>query len=235
MAERNYSKVQLFAVLTIMIIFPLMSWYYLQQGLNYQRSTRAELSDYGKLAPFYCTNLKGQEFNLDSLESQMVLFSFIGDNEADNKTMLKVLQKLHVQFGKTNNLQFVTLPLLKSKASAQYLKDLTTEYQLTDPVQHHFLSGKVLAIREWLGRDIRIPKEKVAKEEGGVALWTLEKDYSNEITDYPYFVLVDTAQTIRNYYNYKDNIEVKKMVEQIAIVIPPPMERDAIIRREKEK
>ena len=236
MAERNYSKIQLLAILIILIIFPLLSWYYLQQGLNYQRSTRAELSEYGKLAPFRYTNLKGQEFNLDSLESQMSVLSFIGANENDNKTMLKLMQKLHEQFGKSNNLQFLTIPLLKEKASVQFLKDLADEYELTDPVQHHFLSGKVLAIRKWLGTEIQIPKEKVAKdEEGAVPLWVLEKDHSMEMTEYPYFVLVDTSQTIRNYYNYKDYNEVKKMVEQIAIIIPPPEERDAIIRREKEK
>ena len=235
MAKKNYTKIQLFGVLTILILFPLLSWYYLQQGLNYQRSTRAELSDYGKLAPFRYTNLKGQEFNLDSLEGQMAVLSFIGENDTDNNTMLKLLQQLHDQFGKSDNLQFLAMPLLKEKASPQYLKDLSSEYNLTDPVQHHFLSGRVLSIREWVGSEIKIPKEKIVKEEEGTPLWILEKDLSNEMTEYPYFVLVDTAKTIRNYYNYKDYKEVKKMVEQIAIILPQPKERDAIILREKEK
>jgi len=235
MAEKNYSKIQLFAVLVIMIIFPLLSWFYLKQGLDYQRSTRSELVNYGKLAPFGLSNLKGQEFNLDSLKSQMAVISFIGENDSDNKTMLKMQQQLHDQFGKSNNLHFLAIPLLKNKATFQYLGDLANEYNLTDPIQHHFLSGKILAIRNWLGTEIKVPKEKVAKEEGGTPLWILEKDHSNEITDYPYFVLVDTSMNIRNYYNYKNYDEVKRMVEHIAIILPQPKQRDAIIQREKEK
>lgn len=235
MAEKNHSKIQLIAVLVILIIFPLLSWVYLKAGLDYQKGARAELVDYGQLAPFGYTNLQGLEFNLDSLESKMAVVSFIGENETNNKTMLELLQKLHSQFGKSNNLYFLTIPLLKSKASPTYLKELANEYQLTDPVQHHFLSGKILAIRNWLGSEIKIPKEKVAKEEGGTPLWTLEEDTSMEIKDYPYFVLVDTSQTIRNYYNYNNYDEVKRMVEQVAIILPQPKERDAIIKREKEK
>ena len=81
MAEKNYSKLQLFAVLTILIIFPLLSWVYLKAGLDYQRETRAELINYGELPEFRFTNFKGEEFNKDSLKSEMAILSFIGENE----------------------------------------------------------------------------------------------------------------------------------------------------------
>jgi len=234
MAEKNYSKIQLFGVLTILIIFPLLSWVYLKAGLDYQKETRAELIDYGQLPEFRFTNFNGKEFNRDSIESEMAILSFIGENEAYNNTMLKMMQQLHTQFGKSNNLQFLVMPLQKSKASPQYLKALANEYKLNDVVQQHFLSGKILAIRNWLGSGIKVPVEKQVNEKE-VTTWKLEENHSGEIIDYPYFVLVDTSHTIRNYYNYNNYDEVQRMVEQIAIVLPQPKERDAIIQREKEK
>ena len=201
MAEKNYSKLQLFAVLTILIIFPLLSWVYLKAGLDYQRETRAELINYGELPEFRFTNFKGEEFNRDSLKSEMAVLSFIGENEAYNKTMLEMMQKLHTQFGKSNNLQFLVMPLLRSKASVTYLQNLANEYQLNDEVQHHFLSGIVSNIQLWLGEEIKIPTEKIVDEKE-VTTWKLESNASQAINDYPFFVLVDTAHTIRNYYNY---------------------------------
>lgn len=234
MAEKNYSKVQLFAVLTILIIFPILSWVYLKAGLDYQREARAELINYGELPEFRFTNFKGEEFNKDSLKSEMAILSFIGENENYNKTMLEMMQQLHTQFGKSNNLQFLVMPLLRSKASVTYLQNLANEYQLNDEVQHHFLSGIVSNIQLWLGEEIKIPTEKIVDEKE-VTTWKLESNASQAINDYPFFVLVDTAHTIRNYYNYTNYDEVKRMVEHIAIILPQPKERDAIIQREKEK
>jgi len=234
MAEKNYSKLQLFAVLTILIIFPILSWVYLKAGLDYQRETRAELINYGQLPEFRFTNFKGIEFNRDSIKSEMAVLSFIGENEDYNKTMLKMMQQLHEQFGKSNNLQFLVMPLLRSKASSSYLQNLANEYELNDEVQHHFLSGIVSNIQLWLGEQIKVPVEKQLNEKE-VPLWKLESNSSQQINDYPFFVLVDTAHTIRNYYNYTNYDEVRRMVEHIAIILPQPKERDAIIKREQEK
>jgi len=228
------SKITIFAVLVILLGFPLLSWYYLKQGLDYQKSTRAELMHYGELSNLQFTNLQGQAFNLDSLDQMMSVISFIGEDEAMNHKMFELQQKLQIQFGKNESLNFLIVPLKKEKASVEYLSNAAEKYSLTNPVQHHFLSAKENFLQHWIGKEIKIPKGKEIKT-GDTPQWILDEDNSGSINNYHYFVLVDTTQTIRNYYNYNNFEEVQRMVEHIAIMLPKETEPDAIIKREAEK
>jgi len=51
MSKKN-SKFQILLILTILLVFPLLSWYYLKKGFDEQMEARAELKNYGTLPTF---------------------------------------------------------------------------------------------------------------------------------------------------------------------------------------
>ena len=224
--------VQTLALTFILLGFPLVSWYYLKLGMNYQIKTRSELKDYGKLPIFNFTNTSGNLFNNDSLKKKMSVISFLGKNEKSDQEMLAIMQKLNEQFGDNSNLKLLIPTLRPQEDSVEKLQSLFQEYQFKQN-QHQLLRGEKSAVQNWVTKGIKIPTQWVKKEEGADDI-IFDKNQI-EIEDYPFFVLVDTAQTIRNYYHIDNMNEVKRMIEHIAILLPKETKLGIEFQREREK
>lgn len=224
--------VQSLALTFILLGLPLMSWYYLKLGMNYQIETRSELKDYGKLPTFNFTNTQGNVYTNDSLHKTMSVISFFGKNEKTEQEMLAIMKKLNEQFGDNPNLKLLIPTLQSQNDSQEALQSIFEKYQF-DAKQHQLLRGKKLAIQDWV-KGIKVPTEWVKKEKEAAEI-IFEKNQTDEIFDYPFFVLVDTAQTIRNYYHVENMDEVKKMIEHIAILLPKESKLGIEFQREREK
>lgn len=226
------SKIQTFAILTILIGFPLLSWYYLTTGYNYQMDARSELKDYGKLPSFNFTNHMGGTYTSDSLENTMSVISFFGKDGKMNQEMFNVMRKLNTQFGDNPNLELLIVSIESAEETPGILAGLFAVNQF-DEKQHHFLTSSNLDLQKWLGEGIKVPT-KWEKNENGPADIQLEENKSGEIGDYPFLVLVDKNQTIRNFYHLDQEAEVKRMVEHIAILLPREVKPDIEMKDKKE-
>ncbi|MFK8007298.1 MAG: hypothetical protein AB8H03_13050 [Saprospiraceae bacterium] len=226
------SKIQTFAILTILIGFPLLSWYYLTTGYNYQMDARAELKDYGKLPAFNFSNHLGGTYTSDSLENTMSVISFFGKDGKMNQEMFNIMRKLNTQFGDNPNLELVIISIESEVKSPGVLAGLFAVNQF-DEKQHHFLTTSNQAIQKWIGEEIKVPT-KWEKNEDGPTDIQLTENKSGEIGDYPFFVLVDKKQTIRNFYHVDKEDEIKRMVEHIAILLPREVKPDIEMKKKKE-
>lgn len=226
------SKIQTFAILTILIGFPLLSWYYLKTGYNYQMDARAELKDYGQLPSFNFSDQDGQAYSLDSLENTMSVISFFGKDGKMNQEMFNVMRKLNTQFGDNPNLELLIVSIESELESLGVLAGLYAMNQF-DKKQHHLLTSSNSAVQSWIGEGILIPTKWTPKEDGPASI-NLIADKSGMIEDYPYFVLVDKKQTIRNYYHVNKEEEVKRMVEHIALLLPRDVKPDIEMKEKKE-
>ncbi len=226
------SKIQTFAILTILVGFPLLSWYYLNTGYNYQMGARAELKDYGKLPDFNFTSQNGGTYSSDSLENTMAIISFFGKDGKVNQEMFNVMRKLNTQFGDNRNLELLIVSIQSELDSPGVLGGLFAVNQF-DEKQHHFLTTSTDEIQKWIGEGIKIPT-KWTEQENAPADISLEINKSGTIENYPFFVLVDRKKTIRNFYHVDDEQEVKRMVEHIALLLPREVKPDIEMKKKKE-
>jgi len=226
------SKIQTLAILTILIGFPLLSWYYLKTGYNYQMDARAEMKDYGTLPSFNFTSHNGGVYSSDSLKNTMSVISFFGENGKANQEMCKVMRKLNTQFGDNDNLELLIVSL---ESQLDYPGVLAGLFALNkfDKSQHHFLTGKNIDVQKWVGEGIKVPTKWIEKEDGPTDI-LLEINNSGTIEDYPFFVLVDKKQSIRSFYHVDKIEEIKRMVEHIAILLPKEEKPDIEMKEKKE-
>jgi len=226
------SKIQTLAILTILIGFPLLSWYYLTTGYNYQMDARSELKDYGKLPAFNFTNHTGEIYTSDSLENTMSVISFFGKSGKMNQEMFNVMRKLNTQFGDNPNLELLIVSIESEEDSPEVLARLFAVNQF-DTRQHKFLTSSNYDIQKWIGEEIKVPTKWEKKEDASTDI-TLEENKSGKIGDYPFFILVDKNQTIRNFYHVDKEDEIKRMVEHIAILLPREIKPDIEMKEKKE-
>ena len=76
--------------------------------------------------------------------------------------------------------------------------------------------------------------------EGGDMEKRVRRLYSMPVTDAAaplntQLVLADTTLTIRRYYDLREEQQIKRMVEHIAIILPRIEEKDLVFQREIEK
>lgn len=225
------NKLQVFGILTILILFPLMSWYYLKTGYNYQMDARGELKDYGKTPIFSLVDNNGNTFTNDSIGNTMAVISFLGKDENTDTTMLGIMQKLNTQFGDNRNLKLLIGTLQPEFDSPEKLSSIFKKYNLADD-QHTLLTGDKSALQKLAGMDLKVPKEWIPRENEADEI--IFEKISN-VEDYPFFVLMDRKQTIRNYYKVNNEDEVKRMVEHIAIMLPRDIKPDIFVNETKEK
>jgi hypothetical protein len=88
-------------------------------------------------------------------------------------------------------------------------------------------------IQKWIGEGIKVPTKWTEKENEPAEI-NLEVDKSGTIEDYPFLVLVDKNQIIRNYYHVDKTDEVKRMVEHIALLLPRDVKPDFEMKKKKE-
>jgi len=226
------SKIKTLAILTILVGFPLLSWYYLTTGYNYQMGARAELKDYGKLPAFNFTNQDGGTYTSDSLKNTMSIISFFGDDGKINQEMFNVMKKLNTQFGENRNLELLMVSIESQEDSRGVLSGLFAVNQF-DARQHNFLTSSNVDVQKWIGEGIKVPIKWEVKENEAAEI-QLEENKSGKIGDYPFFILVDKKQTIRNFYHVDKEEEVKRMVEHIAILLPREVKPDIEMKDKKE-
>lgn len=205
------------ALLLLLVVFPLVSWFYLQQGLDYRISALEQLKDHGKAPAFELVNYKLDTLRRDDLEGNVVVTSFINlENDTLAALYGEKLSKLHHQFDERPDLLFLQ-HLLGKDTSAERLNAFEINYELTDESQVYFLIDGKPSVQQLAQEGYSLPLE------------------GTDLMDNPYMALLDTMGTIRRYYDVRDEEEIKQLVAHIALILPQIKERDLVFRREIEK
>lgn len=206
---------QIALLLLILAVLPAISYLYLKQGADYRRAALNKLDDYGQapaLASFPAIFGKLP----DPLAGQMLVVGWIDGQHAETRTRYaETLRQLHEQFDEAGNLHFITLA--QSTLDPGELNALIEQYNLTDRQQLSFLQ---LDERDFYRsvEQFNLP----------------QSDFEAPGTK-PIVALVDTAMTIRAFYDLSREGEAGRLVEHIAMILPLPAERDIVLKREQEK
>ena len=222
MAAKSRLTFQTIGLFAMIIVFPAMSWYYLQAGYNYQLDARSELVPYhqiqsGEFSP------KGEKYlSFEDLKGSLSLFGVLSKGE-DSDKYFRLMDKLCLQFA-DEKVFFITMNM-DSTADYSSLNDCIAEGNIQ-------VAESERTQVEALIKQFKVPKIEAGRnEEGAYNLGPVANDWKN----YPYLVLVDEELNIINYYNRNDENQVKRLVEHVAMVMPREKQMKPEIYREKEK
>jgi len=218
MAKSTRTVFQLGALVLLLIVFPAASWYYLNSGLQYRRTAMSELKAYGHFPDQSWTLVNGDPLSPDFLQKKMLVAYVLPDRSQDPLTGAfgQTLKQLHDQFDERDELVFLTVFHGEGSEMARSADQFTENFGLTDEEQLFFVGVNE---PEFAGmqKSIFQPKPGPADEPGA------------------FFLLTDTTSTIRRYYDVRQESEVKRLVEHIALLLPLKKDRELIFKREVEK
>ena len=136
MAKNKKFKFQILGVILVLVVLPLISWYYLSQGLDYRQKTLAELEDLGELESY---GFEG--FSVDDHKEKMIITAFFDDRDLEKVT--GYLEKLHEQFNEREDVVFVN----HMQGHQRKLRTHFEEKGLIDPEQIFLKAGSNVTTR----------------------------------------------------------------------------------------
>ncbi len=199
MKEAKKTLIQRSLLLIILVIFPILSYYYLSLGRNYYKENMEMLKPKANVQDFAFINSKGDSIDYKNAFGKLTLFHFINDPcEAKCQTSIQALRRVENQFSKTERVQIVSL--------------YTNQNKLNKPPK----KGKSKDVWEWIKTD---SMEVVSFQND---LYQVVSDgYSNGS-----IALVDDKLKVRNYYNGNDSVDVNLLIRHMAMILPKETKRD---------
>ncbi len=224
--KKNKNYLQAAMLFLMIIVFPGGSWVYMNLGYNRSKTALAELQDYGHLPAFQLTGVKG---TVDSslVNGQMTLVAFVNPTQTEIGTRMEVLETLHRQFDERNDFKLlIHLPETTNLASFQ------KKYKLEDDRQIYAVKGNTQTLGDLIKNTYRIPDLSAAREPGSTV--NFQTNSAADPNNYPYYILIDEKGKIRNYYHADRKVDIERMVEHIALILPRDIEGDPRLRRDRE-
>ena len=231
--SQKKNPIQVLFLSLMLIVLPLGSWYFLNKGQTYYENAISELQDYGPMPDFQLQTQSEQELTKADVENKMAIVAFINPESTGTDQVMKNLALTHKQFDKRNDVVFLIHLLSEEVQTPEAMQAIAQQYQLTDEAQCYFLTASNSTIQNLVKQGYQIPdlNSKSAEQ----TKYSLQQGNKTKVENYPYLVLIDIGQHIRNYYDATSKESVGRMVEHIALKLPVEAEEDPELKREKEK
>ncbi len=225
------NKIQL-AILVFFIVFmPLGSWYYLQLGFSYHEKLMSELKDYGKLPEFVLLTQDNDTVTNSDLHGKIIVANFYNNEKPTTKAATDYARRILGQFKSQKDLNFLFYSLTPNLEDANSLANIAKKEELEEK-RAYFLTGDNDQMTRLLIANFKIPLLDERAEDGTISF---ESNVNSLPEEYPYFALIDSSLTIRNYYNINDKTSMNKLVEHLAIILPREKKSKAVLKPETEK
>jgi cytochrome oxidase Cu insertion factor (SCO1/SenC/PrrC family) len=192
----------------LLVVFPGVSWIYLQSGFNYQKKLRSELKDLGVVPDFSLLLTTGDTLTLDSLQDRVSIACFIDTREKINTPLkMQVIRDMLEQFH-DQELDFLIHTANPSSDSLSVLREFAIAATLDKNHQCKFLTGSEEEIRKLAAEGYKMPDKFPLNEN-------------------PYFVLTARqmskdstySRIIKSYCDIRNIDEKKKLVEHAVMLM----------------
>ncbi|MFM7089457.1 MAG: hypothetical protein ACKOZZ_01475 [Bacteroidota bacterium] len=185
---------------------PVISWYYLQTGLDYRLKALAELGNMGPMERETRVSHDKIVCSPDKIKGKVHLGIWYPDGIENETLTMKYLDELHEQFKSRSDLSFYVYSNTANPDSLSHFLKINKLYP--SPIITYFSDLGVQRIYYFM---------KPGKGEIPVAL-------------------VDTSGMVRKHYNLASGKELTRLTEHLAMLLPIESTRDELIfKREKEK
>jgi hypothetical protein len=210
MAEKEATKTGLRKVFVygviafLLLVLPAVSYLYLYKGFKWRVDAQSELQDYGKIRAAYSIWPDGTKENLR--KGKVCVLHLFGANPEltpANKLIMDTGEELYKQFG------------FKGEAASDHFRIVMISEGGSTEFRSYAQTRPSSDMVNWVWT-------------GGLGSWTtiLKNGYDyycvkSKVTPYPeYYALSDTSGVIRRFYNAEDPEDVKRMVQQTALLLP---------------
>lgn len=200
-------KIFVAAILVLILgILPIGSWFYLRGGLQWRKEAIGELGSYGQIRGAFIIYPDGTK--QDQLKESVCVIHNFGLNPElteENKQIIQTNLRLYDQFGK-----------------------------VSDGTPRHYF--RIVMIYEGGTTEFRSEIQKIPSIDyatwvvtGGLGSWStiLDNGYNKFALEKGakqykhYYALADATGQIKSFYNALDEKQVNRMVQQIALILPP--------------
>ncbi len=227
MSKNKNSYWKAAALLLFLIGLPLGSWYYLRAGYNYQKQLMEDLRDYGQINN---VNLKVENQSRDTMAYQdfhgkFLVATFTSPQAASYSKIRDYQRKIWDQFHDHDSLVILSHSLHSKPLE---IIDLGKEHT-KDQAQLQYVNSSPSGMKQLL-KHYGVPQIE-ADSRDSIIVQTVQ----SVPVDYPYFVLVDSKGSIKNYYDVNNHQSVSRLVEHLALVLPRKKREKAVVKRKKEK
>lgn len=198
----------------MLIIFPAMSWFYLNRGANFYRGMMAELGNYGEMPEFDLKNTSGDLIDEKKFDKKLTVINFASPKE--DKEGFERMKFVYEQFEDNSEVLFATMnpgKLDSISFGSQILE------QGIDPDKWSFLYGEDSIIQDLKTRKFAM-NDSLEQLVGSI-------DRA--------MVLVDTNNIIRNFYQSTDTVQTNRMITTMSVLMPRDEKASIKFEREKEK
>jgi cytochrome oxidase Cu insertion factor (SCO1/SenC/PrrC family) len=183
----------------ILVIFPLISWLNLQNGVNKRKEIKAELKNLGKLSDFNLINQHGEPITKAQFQGNISIVNFLSTQGKGVQASLESLKKLE-QFNKIDSLRFWIVTTNPQVDSVKALLQFALNHGIKDFGKYNLLTGTPEEIKKFTdayGFDSKLSLSEVSQ-----------------------FALLDTSCMIRNRYDGSKSEEMGRLVRHAAFIYP---------------
>ncbi len=200
----------------LLVVFPVGSWYFLNEGFTYQKQISEELKEkLGRLPVFQLISSDERQIGNDELQGKVVVISFLSLNHAaQSQPYFNELYKIQNQFDKKEAILFLTFTKATSLAE---LKEYVQSLNIRVNKQWVFLTEEETIMNQLMA-SISFPETEIRTFEENATV-----------------LLLDMDSNIRHFYNIKNRPEISKLIAHIARLMPREGRGKAVVKREKEK
>ena len=205
---KKFSSFGRIITLVLILVIPGLLHYYLRQTgqnvyieLPYPGSP--EPGSVTRVAPFSLVNEKAEPVLFPVRPSVKVIHFMHSDCDAFGGLMLESMDVMAKKFGKHPFIDLYSISLDTNDAS-EALTALADKYQ-TDQTNWQFLWGDADST------------SRIAREHFLVDGY--HDRISNEIIHTPYFILVDSKQQIRGYYEFHTKDEMERLIGEVILLV----------------
>lgn len=193
----------------LLVVFPAISWIYLQNGYNYQKKLRSELKDLGTIPDFNLLLSTGDTLTLDSLQNRVAVTCFIDTKEKISTPLkMEVIRKMMEQFH-DQELDFLIHTANPASDSLPVLLEFARAQQLDKLHQCKFLTGDAEAMKKLAATGYKMPDNFTLSENPYFVLsaYQMSKDSSSY------------SRVIKGYYDIRNLDEKKKLIEHAVMLM----------------
>ncbi len=195
------------ALTLVLFVLPAISWFYLQNGLQWRKDAVAELGFFGQIRGAYIIYPDGTKD--DQLKESVCVIHNFGENPElteDNKRIIETNKRLYDQYGKMPDgspRHYFKIVMIYEGGSAEF----RSEIQKIPSIDYATWVVVAGGLGSW-GTILNNGYEKFALERKTKQ----HKDF---------YALADATGQIKCFYNALDEEQVTRMVQQIARILPP--------------
>jgi cytochrome oxidase Cu insertion factor (SCO1/SenC/PrrC family) len=183
----------------ILVVFPLLSWLNLQNGVNKRKEIKAELKNLGQLSDFNLINQHGEPITKAHFQGNISIVHFLSTQGKGVESSLANLKQLE-QFNKIDSLRFWIVTTNPQVDSAKTLLQFAQNHGIKDFGKYNLLTGAPNEVKKFTdayGFDSKLSLAEVSQ-----------------------FALLDTTCMIRNRYDGSKKEDLARLVRHAAFIYP---------------